>query len=45
MGRRIAIIALALGTVVGYGSGFAHILHAHRAHCSGCHHDQAPPSG
>jgi len=38
MRRRIVIAFLALGTVVGYGSGIAHAVHAHRAHCAGWHH-------
>jgi hypothetical protein len=29
---RIAVVLLALGTIVGYGSGIAHVMHAHR-HC------------
>jgi hypothetical protein len=42
MRRRIVIALLALGTVVGYGSGIAHAVrwhHAHEGHCSGWHHD------
>jgi hypothetical protein len=49
MRRRIVIGLLALGTVVGYGSGIAHAVHMHRAHangeqCSGWHHhgEEAP---
>ncbi len=34
MRRRITIVLLALGTILGYGSGFAHIARAHHAHCS-----------
>jgi hypothetical protein len=30
--RGVAIALLALGTLVGYGSGIAHALHAH-GHC------------
>lgn len=32
MRRRIVIALLTLGTVVGYGSGIARVLHAH-GHC------------
>lgn len=34
MRRKIAIVLLAFGTVVGYGSGIAHAIH-HYAHCCG----------
>jgi hypothetical protein len=40
MRRRIVITLLALGTVVGYGSGIAHAVHAHHMHqaqCAGWH--------
>jgi hypothetical protein len=40
MRRRIAIVLLALGTVVGYGTGIAHAVHAHHAHCAGSHQDK-----
>jgi hypothetical protein len=42
MRRRIVIALLALGTVVGYGSGIAHAVrwhHAHAGECSHWHHD------
>jgi hypothetical protein len=43
MRRRIVIALLALGTVVGYGSGIAHALHhAHHA-CGDWHHETTPP--
>jgi hypothetical protein len=32
MRRRITIAVLALGTVLGYGSGIAHIAHVHACH-------------
>jgi hypothetical protein len=44
MGRRIAIIVFALGTIVGYGSGIARIAHAHRAHCADWHSSESPSS-
>jgi hypothetical protein len=43
MRRRIVIALLALGTVVGYGSGIAHAVRwhcVHHAHCAGWHHEQ-----
>jgi hypothetical protein len=33
MRRKIVIALLATGTVLGYGSGIAHAVHMHRAHC------------
>jgi hypothetical protein len=33
MRRKIVIALLATGTILGYGSGIAHAVHAHRAHC------------
>jgi hypothetical protein len=45
MRRRITIAVLALGAIVGYGSGIAHILHAHHAGCSDYHHGRARMSG
>jgi hypothetical protein len=38
MRRRIVIVLFALGTVVGYGSGIAHSMHAHGTQCAGWHH-------
>jgi len=32
MRRPIAIVVLTLGTLLGYGSGFAHLAHLHHAH-------------
>ena len=46
MTRRIAIVALALGTVLGYGSGIAHIAYArahHHWHCAAS--ERAEPPG
>jgi len=40
MRRRIVIVLLALGTVVGYGSGIAHAVHAHHARCAGWNADK-----
>jgi hypothetical protein len=34
MRRRIAIVALAFGTVLGFGSGIAHVALAHHTHCA-----------
>jgi hypothetical protein len=34
MRRRFAIALLALGTVLGYGSGIAHVVHHHHHPCS-----------
>jgi hypothetical protein len=42
MRRKIVIALLALGTVVGYGSGIAHAIGHHHAHCAGWHHDPQP---
>jgi hypothetical protein len=39
MRRRIVIALLALGTVVGYGSGIAQLAHGHHGHCAGWHHE------
>jgi hypothetical protein len=36
MRRRIAIALYALGAIVGYGSGIAHLAHAHRIHAVHC---------
>jgi len=41
MRRSLAIVLLAVGTLVGYGSGIAHALHAHHT-CAGWHHEQTP---
>ncbi len=40
MRRRIVIALLALGTVVGYGSGIASAVHQHRMHAGECSHWQ-----
>jgi hypothetical protein len=37
MRRKIVIVLLALGTVVGYGSGIARAVHVH-SQCAGWHH-------
>jgi hypothetical protein len=43
MRRNIAIALLALGTVLGYGSGIAHLAcHRHDA-CRGWHGHESPP--
>lgn len=34
MQRRMIIAFLALGTLVGYGSGLAHLARSHHAHCA-----------
>lgn len=34
MRRRIEIVLLLVGTLLGYGSGIAHVAHAHHAHCA-----------
>jgi hypothetical protein len=34
MRRRIAIALLALGTVLGYGSGIARLVHGYHGHCA-----------
>ena len=39
MKRTLLIVALALGTLGGYGSAIAHAMHAHAGHCAGWHHD------
>jgi hypothetical protein len=40
MRRRIAIALLTLGTVVGFGSGIAHVVHGH-GHChDACNHGE-----
>ncbi len=39
MRRKIVIALLALGTVVGYGSGIAHAVRHHHAQCAGWHHE------
>ena len=41
MRRRLLIALFAVGTVVGFGSGFAHLCHAHHA-WHGCAHEKAP---
>jgi hypothetical protein len=38
MRRKMIIGLLALGTLAGYGSGLAHIAHAHRTCCA--HHGE-----
>jgi hypothetical protein len=38
MRRKFVIVLLALGTVVGYGSGIARAVHAHGSQCAGWHH-------
>ncbi len=52
MRRRVLITLLALGTVVGYSSGFASLYrwhrygHPHGGHCSqGRHYDDPSPHG
>jgi hypothetical protein len=44
MGRRIAIVVFALGTIVGYGSGIAHMSRAHGGHCADWHGMEGPSS-
>jgi hypothetical protein len=41
MRRRIAVVVFLLGTIAGYGSAFAHVMHAHG---SECHRSQTPSS-
>jgi hypothetical protein len=45
MRRKITIALLALGTVVGYGSGIAHAVHRHHHHaaCAGWSSHADPP--
>jgi hypothetical protein len=43
MGRRIAIVIFALGTIVGYGSGIAHMAR-HGGHCADWHGSTEGPS-
>jgi hypothetical protein len=43
MRRRIVIALLALGTVVGYGSGVAHAIHHRHASCAGAASGNASP--
>jgi hypothetical protein len=43
MRRKILIAVLALGTVGGYASGFAHLRHAHQR-CSSWRHAAAEPA-
>jgi hypothetical protein len=42
MRRSIVITLLALGTMAGYGSGVAHLVHRHHAHCAASHADGSP---
>jgi hypothetical protein len=44
MRRNIAIALLALGTVLGYGSGIAHVACHHHHACSGWHGQDSPPA-
>jgi hypothetical protein len=39
MRRRLLIVLFSIGTVAGFGSGIAHLVHHARHHgCSGWHH-------
>jgi hypothetical protein len=44
MRYRLTIFVLALGTVIGYGSGIARLVHAHSMHCTAAHHSEEPSS-
>jgi hypothetical protein len=39
MRRSLLIVALAFGTLAGYGSGIARVLHHHHSACSAHHHE------
>jgi hypothetical protein len=40
MRRRLLIVLFSIGTVAGFGSGIAHVVHHARHHCGGWHHGE-----